>query len=208
MPVAAFPHHTSGCPMDELLAKVPEELRPRFREITALTDQFCAAHLDGEYRDICRELAAAACDGDLPVEGGKAAAWAAGVIGAVAYVNFLTSDPARRFHMKPAELAKGAGVSVATLNNKSKAIRDALDIDRMDPRFSIQELNADNPFLWILSVNGFLTDIRVEPREAQEVAFRQGLIPYIPADGPPKNLVLRHWKPAPPKRAKGAKKGK
>ncbi len=34
----------------------------------------------------------------------------------------------------------------------------------------------------MLSVNGLLMDIRQAPREAQEVAFRKGLIPYIPAD--------------------------
>ena len=29
--------------MDELLARVPKELQPRFREITELTDKFCAS---------------------------------------------------------------------------------------------------------------------------------------------------------------------
>jgi hypothetical protein len=36
--------------------------------------------------------------------------------------------------------------------------------------------------IWMLEVNGFITDIRRCPREAQEVAFEKGLIPYIPAD--------------------------
>jgi hypothetical protein len=41
---------------------------------------------------------------------------------------------------------------------------------------------ADNPMVWMLEVNGFLMDIRHAPREAQEIAFEKGLIPYIPAD--------------------------
>ena len=40
----------------------------------------------------------------------------------------------------------------------------------------------DNPLIWMLSVNGFMMDIRHAPREVQEIAFKKGLIPYIPAD--------------------------
>jgi hypothetical protein len=31
-------------------------------------------------------------------------------------------------------------------------------------------------------VNGVLVDLRMMPREVQEIAFEKGLIPYIPAD--------------------------
>jgi len=34
----------------------------------------------------------------------------------------------------------------------------------------------------MLTVNGFIMDIRNAPREAQVVAYERGLIPYIPAD--------------------------
>src|SRR4051812_25492804 len=129
--------------MDELLARVPEKLRPRFREIVALTDAFCAAHLDAEYRGLCRGLAPLWCTEGLPVTGGKAAGWAAGVVAAVGYVNFL-GDPAQPHHMTTDEMAKAIGVSPATLQNKSKAIRDALDIDRVDPRFSTRKMTDDN----------------------------------------------------------------
>ena len=40
----------------------------------------------------------------------------------------------------------------------------------------------DNPMVWMLEVNGFLMDIRSAPRELQEVAFAEKLIPYIPAE--------------------------
>jgi hypothetical protein len=40
----------------------------------------------------------------------------------------------------------------------------------------------DNPLIWMLEVNGLIMDIRQCLREAQEVAFEKGLIPYIPAD--------------------------
>ena len=40
----------------------------------------------------------------------------------------------------------------------------------------------DNPLIWMLEVNGLLMDIRDAPREAQEIAYEKGMIPYIPAD--------------------------
>lgn len=166
------------------LKRVPAGLRPRFQEIVAITDAFCDAHLDAEFRDLCHELAASICEEGLPVTSGKAVGWAAGVVAAVGFVNFL-GDPDQPHHMTTDEMARRIGASPATLHNKSKAIRDALDVERLDPRFSTRRMIEGNPMTWILSVNGLLVDIRHAPREAQEVAYRQGLIPYIPADGPP-----------------------
>jgi hypothetical protein len=31
-------------------------------------------------------------------------------------------------------------------------------------------------------VNGLMVDLRNMPREVQEIAFEQGMIPYVPAD--------------------------
>src|SRR5262245_6304597 len=120
--------------MDELLNRVPTQLHPRFREIVALLDQYCETHMNAEYRNLCREAAVAACRAKVPVDSGQAAGWAAGVVSAVGFANFLGSDHDRPFHTPPDEMAKRLGVSLATMNNKSKAIRDALDIGRADPR--------------------------------------------------------------------------
>lgn len=37
---------------------VPVALRPAFNEITEITDEFCMAHLDDEYAELCRRLTA------------------------------------------------------------------------------------------------------------------------------------------------------
>ena len=55
----------------------------------------------------------------------------------------------------------------------------------MDPEWCLPSRLEDNPLVWMLTVNGLIMDIRDAPREAQEVAFRKGLIPYIPADRKP-----------------------
>ena len=83
----------------------------------AITDRFCAAHLDQEYRDLCRELAAALCREGFPVTSGKAAGWAAGVVYSVAWVNFL-GDPSQPHHMKAEDMARAVGVSPATMMAK------------------------------------------------------------------------------------------
>src|SRR5262245_46464409 len=139
--------------MDELLARIPSKLQARFREIVAATDAFCDAHLNPEYRDICRKLAAAACVVGLPVISGKPAGWAAGIVAAVGFANFL-GDPSQPMHMTTEEMARHIGVSPATLHNKSKLIRDALDIRRFDPRLSVREMTDRNPLTWILMING------------------------------------------------------
>jgi hypothetical protein len=41
--------------MDDLLKKVPKELRPCFTEIVAIIDRFCDQHLDDEYKELCRK---------------------------------------------------------------------------------------------------------------------------------------------------------
>ena len=36
--------------------------------------------------------------------------------------------------------------------------------------------------IWIMEVNGFMTDIRTCPRVVQEIAYEKGLIPCIPSE--------------------------
>ena len=33
---------------------------------------------------------------------------------------------------------------------------------------------------WLIMVNGYIVDVRSMPREVQEMAYQQGLIPYLP----------------------------
>ena len=46
----------------------------------------------------------------------------------------------------------------------------------------LRRLADKNPLVWMAEVNGLLVDLRDMPREVQEIAFEDGLIPYIPAD--------------------------
>src|SRR5262249_8200412 len=170
--------------MKELISQLPPQLKPRVGEITGVTDAFCRDHLNDEYCILCQKVVAAAAEVGLPLTSGKAAGWAGGVVAAVGFANFL-GDPSQPFHMTTEEMARKIGISPATLHNKSKAIRDALDIVRFDPRFATRPMTDQNPFTWILMVDGMPMDIRTAPRGAQEEALRRGLIPYIPGNGAP-----------------------
>jgi hypothetical protein len=46
----------------------------------------------------------------------------------------------------------------------------------------LRSLVETNPLVWIANVNGLLVDLRDMPREVQEIALENGLIPYIPAE--------------------------
>ncbi len=154
-----------------------------FDQILELVSGFCREHLTKDYGDLCEDLTWAVYEEGLPLESGKPAGWASAIVHAVGWVNFL-HDPSQSPHMTSLQLAQGFGVSQQTMMAKSKIIRDELDLVPLDPDWCTPVKLKDNPLVWMLKVNGVIMDIRAAPRGAQEEAYRLGLIPYIPADGP------------------------
>ena len=84
--------------------------------------------------------------------------------------------------MKLTAIDKAFGVGESTGQGKSMLIRKMFKIGTFNPDWTLPSRLDDNPMVWTLNVNGFLMDIRNAPREAQEIAFEKGLIPYIPDD--------------------------
>jgi len=160
---------------------IPEEYEAVFTAIVELTDAFCERYFNDDYRELCQEMVIELCEAGLPVNKGKPAGWASGIVHAVGWVNFL-HDPTLSPHMTSAQVAEGFGVSQGTMMAKSRVIRDELDLMQLDPDWCLPALLKDNPLIWMLEVNGFIMDIRTAPREVQEKAYRLGLIPFIPAD--------------------------
>ncbi len=147
-----------------------------------MTDAFCREHLDDEYGALCRELAGVlARKRPSPLTRGKPESWASGIVRTVGWVNFL-GDPSQPHHMKMTDIDKGIGVSEATGSAKSMAIRNLLDLRRLDPQWTLPSRMDQNPMAWMIEVNGLIADARHLPRDIQEAAFRKGLIPYIPGD--------------------------
>ena len=168
--------------MERLLEYIPKELHEVFAAIVELTDDFCDLHLNEDYRQLARDMAVKICQNGLPVKKGRPKSWAGGIIHALSWVNFL-ADTSFEPYMSVGQLAERFGVSQGTMVSKSKIIRDELDIFQMDPDWCLPQLLEKNPLVWMLEVNGLVMDIRTAPREVQEAAYAEGLIPFIPSDG-------------------------
>jgi len=158
-----------------------EEFERRCADIVEMTDTFCADHLNEDYRNLCWEMMDELHMSGLPLDKGKPASWAGGMIHALGWVNFL-HDPSTSPCMTSAEVAEGFGLSQGTIAAKSRLIRDALDMVPLDPDWCTEAMLEDNPLVWTLEIDGLAVDVRMMPREAQEEAYSLGLIPYIPAD--------------------------
>jgi len=159
---------------------VPDAMQPRFQEICALTDVMCEEKLNAEYGILCRELTAAlARKRPSPLNGGQAKTWACGIIYTIGSVNFLF-DKSQDPHMRADELCAWFGVVASTGGNKAKQIRDMLRISQFDGKWMVPSMVDKNPMAWMISVNGFIVDVRSAPYPIQEEAYRKGLIPYLP----------------------------
>lgn len=167
--------------MEVLLAEVPPGYRERFVEIVERTDAVCRIHLNDEYQVLCREMAADVCQEGSPARGGKPEGWAGAIIYSVGWVNFL-GDPSQSPHMTAVQVAKAAGVSEATLMNRSRVIRAGLGLVRFDPSFTLPSRLDDNPLVWMMEINGFIVDVRHAPHAVQKALFEAGRIPYVPAE--------------------------
>jgi hypothetical protein len=159
---------------------VPKDLEARFEEITQRTSAFCHTYLDEAYALLSRELTATLCrKRPSPLVRGKATTWACGIIHALGLVNFLF-DASQTPHIAASQIWEYFGLSSSTMQAKSRQIRDLLGMYPMDPDWSTPAMVDQNPLIWMLEVNGLIIDVRHAPREIQEAAFHQGLIPYIP----------------------------
>lgn len=162
--------------------RIPKVMAEKFAAITALTDAFCAQHLNEEYRQmIHRVVGALARKRPSPLSSGKESVWAAAAVHAVGRVNFL-DDASQTPHCKPKAIYAFFRIAESTGQNKSKAIRDALKMGPFSHEWTLPSRLADNPMVWILQVNGLMMDIRTAPLELQRLAYEKGLIPFIPAE--------------------------
>jgi uncharacterized protein DUF6398 len=168
--------------LDEL--KIPKGLRPVVDEIVGITDSVCLSVLDEEYADLARRaVAKLARKRPSPLQSGRRATWAAGVVYALGQANFL-SDPASEPCVTTDQLSAAFGVAKSTMSSKARQVRDLLRISHFSPEFQRADVTAKNPLAWIIEVNGLAVDARRVPLDIQVEAFQRGLIPYIPALGP------------------------
>ena len=161
---------------------VPQNTQAIYESIVALIDSVCRDHLNVEYRELAQRMAATLCRmRPSPVASGQPRTWACGIIYELGRINFLP-DPSTQPHMTTADVCSAFGVGQSTASAKARVISLALKTHPLDPRWSLPSFLDANPLVWMAEVNGILVDLREMPREVQEIAFHEGMIPYIPAD--------------------------
>jgi hypothetical protein len=153
------------------------------KQVLTMTDAFCQARLNEEYATLCRKLAEKlAAKRPSPLLLGEPRTWACGIIRTIGWVNFL-DDHTQTPHLKLPAIDQALGVAESTGQGKAKAIRRMLKIHQFDHRWTFPSRWESNPLIWTLQgANGFMIDIRQQPVAMQRAAFKQGLIPYVPAD--------------------------
>jgi hypothetical protein len=116
------------------------------KELTRHTDQFCKELLNKEYRDMCRVMARGLCVENSPARQGDLRTWAAAIVGAVGFVNFL-HDPKLPLHYKKSDLARKLGVPLSSFNKHTKALIDGFDLIPFDPDFTLPSMISINPLI-------------------------------------------------------------
>jgi hypothetical protein len=158
---------------------IPAVARPAYEAVIAITDTVCRGHLNEEWAALCRDLAAAlARKRPSPLLRGQPEIWSAGILHALGMVNFLF-DRSQTPSMSVGELSDACGVKQSTMGTKSKLIRDLFKMYQFDPKWTLPSKMDQNPYVWMISVNGLLMDARYAPPEIQAEAYRLGVIPYI-----------------------------
>ena len=164
------------------LEKIPNAMRAHYEAVVALTDEVCLSRLNEEYAELARRLAAAlARKRPCPLLQGQLKSWACGIVYALGHVNFLFSKSSEP-HLEATELCRLFGVAKGTGYAKSAEIRKWFRMDPMDADWCLPSELGDNLSVWLVSIDGFVVDIRQMPREWQELAYKKGIIPWIPAD--------------------------
>lgn len=159
---------------------IPRKMRKKYEAVTGITDEFCRKHLNEEYAELSRKMTSVLSrKKPSPLESGRERSWAAGIVYALARVNFL-SDKSREPHMGLAEMCQKIGVSQSNASSKSREIWYRLDLMQLHPDWCLPSRLEENPLAWIIEVNGLSEDVRMMPVEVQEEAYRLGLIPYVP----------------------------
>jgi len=160
---------------DSLRAKsVPVAMRARYEEISAITDDFCRAHLPDEFRDACREVTAAlARKRTSPLVSGRAETWACAVALAVGRVNFIfDSSMTQRISRK--ELCKHFGISPSAGAAKDAFITETLRIGETDPKWTVPSRMEAPPRKSLILHREFRQMGRQLMRAISQGAFRNG----------------------------------
>jgi hypothetical protein len=132
------------------------DLENRKTHILSLIKDFCSQKLNDEYYELSVKLIdKLGRKKNVPFMTGKIEVWAAAIIHAIGSVNFLFDQSFKPFTTVD-EINNFFGTNKSTTGNKSKEIRDLLELSFFINEFLTQHLIANNPMSNFGMVNGFI----------------------------------------------------
>mgnify|MGYP001345874558 CR=1 FL=1 len=144
-----------------------DEIKKREKKLLELTGTFCGQHLDNDYAQLCDKLIKKlGRKRDVPFHKGKLEIWAAAVIHALGSINFLF-DKSFEPYISLDQLNDYFGTKKLTVTNKSKQIKDLLQLWHFSPEFSTQHVAENNPFNDMVMVDGFIVPLSELPEDSQ-----------------------------------------
>ena len=136
--------------------KEKSAIESRKNQILNLIKEFCTQKLDEDYFELSeRLLNKLGRKRDVPFMSGKIEIWAAAVIHALGTINFLF-DKSFEPYTTVDEINVFFGTNKSSTGQKSKVIRDLLNLGYFDSEFSTPRMKQNNPFARLTMVNGFI----------------------------------------------------
>jgi len=136
--------------------KEKSAIESRKNQVLNLLMEFCTQKLDDDYFELSeRLLNKLGRKRDVPFMSGKIEIWAAAVIHALGTINFLF-DKSFEPYTTVDEINAFFGTNKSSTGQKSKVIRDLLNLGYFDSEFSTQRAKQNNPFDRLTMVNGFI----------------------------------------------------
>jgi len=146
-----------------------EKIIEKQEEIIQLTRNFCEEKLDEEWAMLAEKLVRKlGRKRNVPFVSGQTAIWAVAVIHALGTINFLF-DKASKPYTTVEELNNFFGTKKTTTGNKSREIRDLLNLGYWDNEFSTNRMSGSNPYAEMVMVDGLITPISMLPEEFQQL---------------------------------------
>jgi len=150
-----------------------KNVEEKTRKLVELAAEFCDAHLDEDYRQLCEKLIRKMSrKRNVPFLYGKMEIWAAAVIYALGQINFLF-DKSFEPYLSAGDICNHFGTSQSTTSQKAKVIRDMFKMRYWDPEFSTTRMREHNPFSNFAMINGLIVDLGSLPPKIQETPQKE-----------------------------------
>jgi len=147
----------------------------RKNQILSLVRDFCTQKLDDDYFELSeRLLDNLGRERDVPFIRGKIEIWAAAVIHALCTINFLF-DRSFKPNTTVKEINLFFGANKTSTGERSKLIRDLLDLGYFNNEIATQRSEQNNPYDRLTMVNGFYVF-----KDSQEIKPRIDSVPKTP----------------------------